>query len=88
MVLERLKRLIDEANYPYFSDAELQARIDEQGEGIDLNSLAYELCLVKAGIEEIKLGDVLIPNPRKHFLSLASKYRSSRTGVVTRADRC
>lgn len=81
--LEKLKSLIDEDNYPYFTDLELQARIDE---GTDIYALARELCLIKAGIEELRLGDILIPSPRSHFLTLAAKYRNSQTGVVTRAD--
>lgn len=85
-MLEKLKRLIDEANYPYFSDAELQDRLDEAGGELDIYALARELCLVKAGIEEIKLGDVTIPSPRKHFLMLANKYRANQTGTVVRAD--
>ena len=81
--IDKLKNLIDEENYPYFSDADLQARIDEQP---DLYALARELCLIKAGIEELRLGDVTIPSPRNHFLMLAAKYRPNCTGVVTRAD--
>lgn len=84
--LEKLKQLIDENNYPYFDDACLQARIDEKGDTPDLHALARELCLIKSGIEEIKLGDITIPSPRKHFLQLAQKYRASMTGVVVRAD--
>ncbi len=84
--LERLKQLIDEANYPYFDDLYLQSRIEEEGETLDLRQLARELCLIKAGIEEIKLGDITIPSPRRHFLMLAQRYRSNLTGVVVRAD--
>lgn len=85
-LLEQLKQLIDEGNYPYFDDAYLQARIDELGESLNLHPLARELCLIKAGIEEIKLGDVVIPSPRKHFLALAARYRGNMTGTVVRAD--
>ncbi len=81
--LEKLKQLIDEENYPYFDDEELQARIDDTD---DLCQLAYDLCLIKAGIEEIKLGDIVIPSPRQHFLMLAQQYRRNMTGVVVRAD--
>lgn len=86
--LEKLRQMIDEENYPYFDDWYLQARIDQIGqvEGITLESIARDLCLIKAGIEEIKLGDITIPSPRKHFLMLASKYRSNMTGVTVRAD--
>lgn len=85
-MLEKLKRLIDEANYPYYSDEELQAILDDAGDKPDLYAIARELCLVKAGIEEIKLGDVTIPSPRKHFLGLAAKYRRNLGGMVVRAD--
>lgn len=85
-MLYKLKRMIDEVNYPYYSDAELQGIIDEAGEEPDLYAIARELCMVKAGIEEVKLGDVTIPSPHKHFLGLAAKYRSNFGGVVVRAD--
>lgn len=86
--LEKLKEMIDEENYPYFDDEYLQARIDQIGqvEGITLESIARDLCLIKAGIEEIKLGDITIPSPRNHFLMLASGYRTNQTGVVVRVD--
>lgn len=86
--LEKLKQMIDEENYPYFDDEYLQARIEQidKEEGITLESIARDLCLIKAGIEEIKLGDITIPSPRKHFLMLASKYRSNMTGATVRAD--
>ena len=50
------------------------------------DTLAKELCIIKAGIEEIKLGDIIIPSPRDYFLMLASGYRRNYTGVVVRAD--
>ncbi len=86
--LEKLKTMIDEYDYPYFDDYYLQSRINQIGqvEGITLESIARDLCLIKAGIEEIKLGDITIPSPRKHFLMLASKYRANMTGVTVRAD--
>ncbi len=86
--LNRLKDMIDEENYPYFTDEYLQSRIDQIGVeyGITLESIARDLCLIKAGIEEIKLGDITIPSPRNHFLMLASGYRQNQTGVVVRVD--
>lgn len=86
--LEKLKQMIDEENYPYFTDEYLQVRIDQIGieHGITLESIARDLCLIKAGIEELKLGDITIPSPRKHFLMLASGFRTNYTGVVVRVD--
>lgn len=85
MKLQTLKNLINEAGFPYFDDTELLSRLDEAE---DIYSLARELCLIKAGIEEIKLGDITIPSPRKHFMMLAQKYRRNLTGVTVRADEC
>lgn len=81
--LERLKNLIDEENYPYFDDGYLLEKLDTD---ITIEKLARDLCLIKAGIEEIKLGDITIPSPKNHFLMLASGYRKNHTGVVIRAD--
>lgn len=81
--LERLKSLIDEENYPYFKDGYLLEKLKTD---ITVEKLARDLCLVKAGIEEMKLGDIIIPSPRNHFLMLASGYRKSHTGTVKRAD--
>jgi hypothetical protein len=80
--------MIDEYNYPYFEDAYLQSRINALGASPDLVPLARELCLVKSGIEEMKLGDITIPSPRKHFLMLAQSHRKNHTGVAVRADGC
>lgn len=82
-MLARIKMLIDEENYPYFEDAELQARIEEM---TDIYALARELCLIKAGIEEMKLGDVIIPSPKNHFLMLARKYRQNQNKAAVRVD--
>ena len=86
--LNRLKDMIDEDNYPCFDDYYLLKRIEQidQNEGISLESIARDLCLIKAGIEEIKLGDITIPSPRNHFLMLANQYRKNQTGVVVRID--
>lgn len=85
--LEKLKGMIDEENYPYFTDEYLQSRLDNvETEGLTFNALVKELCLTKSGIEEMKLGDIIIPSPKRHFLMLASQYRNSYTGTVVRAD--
>lgn len=81
--LEQLKILIDEQNYPYFEDAFLEARIEMGGE---ITAIARELCIQKAGIPELKLGDVIIPSPRQYFLDKATKLRTNLSGTVVRVD--
>lgn len=87
IAIDQLKQMIDEVNYPYFVDNEeyLQNRIDELPDG-NLIPLAKELCIIKSGIEEIKLGDFTIPSPRKHFMDLIRKYRTNQTRCIVRAD--
>ncbi len=87
-MLEKLKIMIDEENYPYFEEWYLLdqlAEIDPHNK-IELNNLVKELCLKKAGIPELKIGDVTIPSPKDHFLNLAQRYHINQTRVVTRAD--
>lgn len=86
--LDILKSMIDEENYPYFEEEYLESRIAQIDmlEDITIESIARELCLLKSGIEELKIGDFIIPSPRKHFLVLANKYRNNHTGVVIRID--
>lgn len=83
--LEQLEFMIDESNYPYFDEIYLFGRIDELPDG-NLIPLAKELCIIKSGIEEIKLGDFTIPSPRKYFMDLIRKYRTNQTGCIVRAD--
>jgi hypothetical protein len=86
--LADLKLMIDEANYPYFEDDALEAEIDKIGTvaGVTLQSIARDLCFIKAGIQEVRLGDIVIPSPREYFLRLSRKYRTNQTGRVARAD--
>ena len=65
--LKKLKDMIDEEYYPYFTDEYLTDRI---AEGNPIEELAKELIVRKAGIEELKLGDITIPSPRSHFMQL------------------
>lgn len=82
--LEKLKAMIDEENYPYFNDDHLEREI---ATGEELRTIARRLCLTKANIPGIKLGDVEIPSPSDYFLGLADSYRKSATGTVRRYDR-
>lgn len=85
--LEELKSLIDEEEYPFFEDEYLLARLNQmETEETTLKSIARSLCLIKSGIEEIKLGDITIPSPRNHFLLLASEYRENKSRALVRAD--
>ena len=81
--LAKLKTMIDEENYPFFTTTYLTTRLEE---GTDINLLPRELCFIKAGIPGVKIGDIDIPGPKDHFLTLAKRYRVSATGTARRAD--
>lgn len=82
--LVQLKQLIDEENFPYFTDEFLTGKLSQAD--IDLRPLARELCIIKSGIPEIQLGDIIIPSPREHFMILSQTYRGNGSRVVVRAD--
>ncbi len=82
--LALLKDLIEEEEYPYFEDSYLQARLTIQGTTV--TELARELCIIKSGIPEMKLGDIHIPSPRDHFLRKAWLLRPNMSGTVVRGD--
>ncbi len=84
MDLATLKYLIDEENYPYFTDEFLQSRL--LVDGATYEGIARELCLVKAGIPEMKLGDITIPSPKAYFLDKAARLRVNNSGTVVRSD--
>lgn len=87
-ILDKLKQMIDEENYPYFEDIYLQELLNgiDQQSDVELKKLARTLCIKKAGIEELKIGDITIPSPKKYFLMLANKYKENQTKVITRKD--
>lgn len=78
--LDNLKRMLHEDSFPLFSDDELQAHLDplmdKDGKiaKSSLYELASRLAMMKAGMPEIKLGDITIKPPTKIFQSLASDY--------------
>lgn len=84
--LESLKTMIDEYNYPYFEDGFLINQLDRVDRDLSIEQLVRELCLVKSGIPEIKIGDINIPSPKEHFLLLAGNSRKNVSRVVRRAD--
>ena len=84
LVLEELKYLIDEANYPYFEDIYLIAKLIEYDN--DIKTLSKDLILIKASIPELKIGDITIPSPKNYFFTLYASTRENYTGNVGRAD--
>lgn len=86
MNLIDLRDKLEEDEYPYFTDQYLASRLEEVGDEDSYRALIRELLLKKSNIPGIKLGDVEIPSPKNHFLTLAFQYRKNMTGTVVRAD--
>lgn len=87
-MIDEIKDIIEEENYPYFTDDYLIEKISMMK---DKDSLVKELLLKKSSIPEIKLGDLTIPSPSNHFLLLYKNYtlglRENQTRIILRADQ-
>lgn len=91
MDLDELKILLNEEDYPYFTDTYLESRIEDSTSD---RSLVRELLITKSTLPAIKLGDVEISSPKDYFLMRAMEYRgsgsltnrSNGTRIVVRAD--
>ncbi|PRR84747.1 hypothetical protein [Clostridium luticellarii] len=72
--LDKLKLLIFESKYPYFSDEELQNFLTIYDN--DVYYTAAQLCLMKMDMEKsIKVGPITIENPDpSYWQGLANKY--------------
>lgn len=84
--LDKLKLLIDEENYPYYTDGELLVYLKDLDNGKTVKEIAQDLLLAKSEIPGIKLGDIEIPSPQNYFLSLYNQQRENKSRVVKRAD--
>jgi hypothetical protein len=83
--LTKLKLLIQEKKYPYFTDEELTNYLEIYS---DVNLTAAKLCLMKADMEKsIKVGPITIENPEPSFwINLSNQYMSeyqTSTGIST-----
>lgn len=71
--LTKLKLLIQEKKYPYFTDEELNNYLEIY---FDVKLTAAKLCLMKADMEKsIKVGPITIENPEPAFwINLSNQY--------------
>ena len=83
-MLKTLKANIREADYPFFTDTELE-RIYNECNG-DINEATYRALIIKAESDKLQLKDMTMESSRRYWLSLASLYRKNRTGSLKRGD--
>lgn len=77
-LLEILKFNLQERQYPYFSDVELQMLIDNN-DG-DISKASYQGCLMKAQADDsVNIGPIKTESNRDYWLTLADSFKPSKT---------
>lgn len=88
--MELLKFNLQEKQFPYFSDEDLQLLLDQYE---DINEATYEGCLIKAQDDSVKLGPINTPSNEQYWIRRAEHFRTkiarlkvNASGCVARAD--
>lgn len=69
--INKIKILLMEQQYPFFSDEQLQSIC---GESTSINECMYTLCTMKARADKIKVGPIEIENDAGYWTNLANIY--------------
>lgn len=76
--IEVLKFNLQERQFPYFSDTELQMLLDNNEE--DIKKASYQGCIMKAQADDsITLGSLKTGSNREYWLSLAESFKPKLT---------
>lgn len=81
--IEQLKFNLQETNFPYFSDADLQILLDTY---TTVQAASFNGCMIKAQDDSVKLGPINTTSNEKYWLRRAKMFRGNATGVMQRAD--
>lgn len=82
MQLRRMKKILREEEYPFFSDDDLQFYVDENNGNVDL--AIYHCLLIKAEDSSITISGLSSADTSSYFKRLALKYRPNNSGVLSR----
>lgn len=80
MQLRRMKKILREAEYPFFSDDDLQFYVDENNGNIDL--AIYHCLLIKAEDSSITISGLSSADTSSYFKRLALRYRPNNSGIL------
>lgn len=69
--IEKLKFNLQEKQFPYFDEQELNYLLEEYG---TVNKASYEGCLIKAQDDSVKLGPIDTPSNEKYWLRRADHF--------------
>lgn len=79
-VLSALKRILREDDVPFFSDEDLEAYYNENGQ--NLNKTIYGCCIMKAEDTQVQIPGLSLADTSKYFLRIAQKYRPHNSGIL------
>lgn len=78
--IKALKLRLREADYPLFSNEELQYLLDSCGGSLDMAT--YRAAILKSEANGLTLNGVEIASMSSYFLRIAGMYRPSNSGVL------
>lgn len=80
--LEILKFNLQEKEYPYFDDKELELLLQSNGDNI--NKASYKGCLMKASADDkLEVAGVKLSSNREYWLVLAEEYKKAYEDDLT-----
>lgn len=79
-LVDKLKIATREEAYPFFSDAEYNFYLEENG--YNFNLTAYKMLIIKSENDSLGLTGLSIADNHAYWLRLAKKYQPNRTGIL------
>ena len=71
--LQQLKFNLQESQFPYFSDEDLNNLLTMYP---DINRASYEGCLIKSSNDSVSLGPINTPNNEEYWIRRAKHFKS------------
>ena len=78
--IEELKTVLREAEVPFFTDAQLDFYLKENGNNFNLT--AYQCLLIKAEDTTLSVSGLSVADSSAYFRRLAARYRPHHSGVL------
>lgn len=72
-LLKKLKFNLQETQFPYFSDEDLNTLL---GMYPNLNRASYEGCLIKSSNDSVSLGPINTPNNEQYWIRRANHFKA------------
>lgn len=79
-VIDRLKIVLREKDYPLFEDEELEFYLNENNG--DFDDTAYQCLILKSESTSVVLSGFEAADSSKYFRRLAQRYRKTNSGIL------